>query len=366
MKFEFRPQLLEEVKSYASHTPEGTEDILDCSLGVNPYGYTEAARKALESFDIHHLMDYPHSHVLDDALCSYWGAYHKSISADQIFYCNGSVSGLYYINNIFSQTPCCDVVGFQPTFTDMVESVKKFGMNYIAVPFERETGLLNCDSLIAALTDTTAFVYIDRPNNPTGQTIPLPELVKVLNAAKENGCYVLIDEAYGDFIPREESAIALRDSYDNLLVLKTFSKGFGLANLRCGYVLADTKVVSILSRTSNPYGFSDLRREVCAASLSCPDHPVAHAEQFAQVKKQIRSVIGNRLEMLTTDDRVPICTLHEKNGEDLQLLLLKKGVLTVSGGEFEELDASYVRLRVPTLDLASRLVSAIEAVDKSL
>lgn len=73
--------------------------------------------------------------------------------------------------------------------------------------------------------------------------------------------------------------------------------------------------------------------------------------------------MGERLEMLETDPRVPICTLHLRGGGDLQAELIKRGVLTVSGREFDGLDQSYVRMRIPTYDEVPRLLKAIEAVE---
>lgn len=363
MNFDFRPELTVEVKSYAANTPEGTGDILDCSLGVNPYGYPEAAAEALKNIDFH-MQDYPHSKVLFGALCDYWKDF-SDVSEDELFFVNGSVSGLYCLNNIFAQSKRIEVLGFLPSFTDMIESVRNFGMHYTGVPTRlSENGKQCCDDLIAELKEDTALVYIDRPNNPTGQTMSLEDVAKIAAAALDNGSYLLVDEAYGDFIPRDESAITLKNKYENIIVIKTFSKGFGLANLRGGYVVAPKNVTAMLIRTSNPYVLSDLHRNVFAAALGYPEHTTGHSEEFAAVKEAIAGCIGKRIKMLVTDGRVPICTLELQEPGDLQALLMKHGVLTVSGREFDLLDERYVRLRVPTTEYADRLVRAVSLVEQ--
>lgn len=365
MEFIFRPQLTTEVKSYAAHTPLVTENTLDCSLGVNPYGYPQEAAEAMQAFDIHHLMDYPHSDVLVKALVQYWADL-AAVKPTELTAANGSVCGLYYVNSVFAMTQRSEVVGFIPSFTDMIENVKNFGMSYKGVSMRLdENGRADVDDLIAAMDDNTAMVYVDRPNNPTGQTLSLADMKKLLDAAKAKGAFVMSDEAYGDFIAREESSIALWNDYDNLIVVKTFSKGFGLANLRCGYVVAPEQVTKMMAKTLNPYVLSDLHRQVCAAALTRPDHPVAHADDFAAVKQAIRAKIGKKLTMLETDDRVPICTLALPAGGDLQALLMEEDVLTVSGVEFDALDERYVRLRVPTADKVQHLVDAISHVEQA-
>ena len=361
MKFPFRAPLTGETKSYAAHTPEAMDAILDCSLGVNPYGFPPQVAEAMGAFDPALLSEYPHSRVLHQALCAYW----PGLAEDEITLANGSVCGLYYLNNIFSMTERDEVVGFIPSFTDMVESVKCFGMKYVGVPLRlKESGEGHVWDLIAAITDKTAFLYLDRPNNPTGQAMALCDLEKLLQAAQSAGCYVLADEAYGDFLPREESAMTLWGKYDNLIVLRTFSKGFGLANLRCGYIAAPAELTAMMARTTNPYLLSDMERRICAAALDYPAHPVAHAGDFAAVKQAIRGSIGKRLEMLCTDDRVPICTLVLQEAGDLQGELLQRGVLTVSGREFDALDERYVRLRIPPAQQVDRLLQAIALVEQ--
>ncbi len=362
MSFEFRPELTVEVKSYAANTPVCEGELLDCSLGVNPYGYPEVVTQVLKSFEFH-LHDYPHSKVHFGALKKYWQDL-VPVSEDEMFFVNGSVCGLYCINNIFSQANRSEVVGFLPSFTDMLESVRNFGMHYKGVPARMEEGGVLCaDDLIAAISEDTALVYIDRPNNPTGQTMSLEDVAAVAQAALDNGSYILVDEAYGDFIYREESAVTLKEKFSNLLVMKTFSKGFGLANLRGGYVIAQKEITAMLVRTSNPYVFSDLYREIFTAAMSCPEHTTAHAGEFAAVKKAIAENIGTRVKMLCTDGRVPICTLALQEQGDLQALLLKHGVLAVSGREFDLLDERYVRLRVPTAEYTDKLISAVSAVE---
>lgn len=361
MQYPFRKALTRDVKSYADHTPTATGELLDCSLGVNPYGFPTQVIEAMRQFNPSLLSEYPHSRVLHRALCEYW----PGLREDELILANGSVCGLYCVNNIFSMTPRQKVVGFVPSFTDMVESVRCFGMHYTGVPLRLDEGGVGLvEDLIVAIGEDTALVYLDRPNNPTGQVMAISDVEKLLDAAAAAETYVLVDEAYGDFIPREESAITLHNRYDNLMVLRTFSKGFGLANLRCGYLVAPKKITQLISQTTNPYLLSDMERLICAQALKQPGHPTAHADDFSKCKHEIRRHIGQRLQMLCTDDRIPICTLSWKEG-NLQAELLRHGVLTVSGKEFDALDKHYVRLRIPRKEQAERLMAAILSIEKA-
>ena len=124
----------------------------------------------------------------------------------------------------------------------------------------KENGRAAAEDLLPLLTEKTAFFYVDRPNNPTGQTMPLGDVERLCRAAAAAGAFCVVDEAYGDFLPREESAMTLMDRYDNLIIIRTFSKGFGLANLRAGYLVLPPKLTAMLRQCSNPYVLSDIQR----------------------------------------------------------------------------------------------------------
>ena len=267
MDYPFRIPLTVPAKSYAVAVPPDPERLLDCTMGVNPYGYPPAAGVSLQNIDLRHLQDYPHDTCLYDSVRNFWRN-QATLTEDMLFFSDGSVSGIYCLNNLFAQGVRDEVIGFLPTFTDMVESVRRFGLTYRGVPMRmKENGRAAAEDLLPLLTEKTAFFYVDRPNNPTGQTMSLADVERLCRAAAAAGAYCVVDEAYGDFLPREESAMTLMDRYDNLIIIRTFSKGFGLANLRAGYLVLQPRLTAMLRQCSNPYVLSDIQRRACAAAL---------------------------------------------------------------------------------------------------
>lgn len=363
MQYEFRENLLSEVRDYASNTPAIPEGAADCSLGVNPYGFAPEVERALKDYDYRRIMKYPHSDTLHHAIADYWSDC-AALKKENIALCNGSFLGLYTLNQLFAGTKRNKVISFVPAFTDMLTSAAFCGMEIVTVPADaREALRFPVEKLIDAIDADTALVYLDRPNNPTGSTMPLGEVREVLQAARAAGCFVLADEAYADFIPKSESAIGLFDAFDNLIVTRTFSKGMGLADLRAGYILAPELVVALLNKTLNPYILSESVRLACERALAHPEHPVAHADDFAAAKRALRVLTGDALAMMQTDDRVPILTLHCRGGGNLQRAFLAQGVLTVSGAEFESLDESFVRISIPAGRDLETLLAAVKTLN---
>ena len=154
----------------------------------------------------------------------YWADYAFIEPTENIVLTDGSVSALYLLCNILAKKGA-EVVGFLPTFTDMVEYSRMMAMRYVGIPARREENWrMEVSDLVDAISGDTSLVYIDRPNNPTGQTLSLADISRVLDKCEELGVYAIVDEAYGDFLPREESAVTL-PKYKNIIIVRTFLQG---------------------------------------------------------------------------------------------------------------------------------------------
>lgn len=362
MDYNFRPALLREMQDYASHTPHAAGPVIDCSLGVNPYGFAPESADVLRTYDYRRIARYPHEDLLRPAIVRYWRD-SAALAPEQIALCNGSFLGLFCLNNLFASGGRQRVVSFVPTFTDMLTSASFFGMEIVPIPFVGCEPYAHTEALLRAIDRKTALVYLDRPNNPTGSLLPMADVEAVLEAARRAGAFVLVDEAFADYLPREESCVPLLTQYDNLIIARTFSKGFGLADLRAGYLLAPPQVVALYQKTVNPFILPTFVRQACAEALAHPQRPAAHAGDFAAAKKALRAAIGQTLVMEPTDDRVPICAVRSTVDRDLQSAFLRQGFLTVSGREFSSLDARTVRISIPTAAESKRLVRAAAALD---
>lgn len=353
-----------EVKSYADHTPELDENTLDCSLGINPYGFPDKAIDVIRNFDASRLYQYPHGDEAKNAVVSYWEG-KADIEPENLIMTDGSISALYLLINVFAEKGR-ELVCFLPTFTNVVEYAQIMGMKVNGVAAKEENNFKeNVDELLARITEQTTLVYIDNPNNPTGQTLSLDELRRILKKCEELGVFCIIDEAYADFIPVEESAVNLGPEFKCIISVRSFSKGWGLAGARAGYIITTKELVDAIGKMSNPYMMNELSRALTAEILNNQTHPHVHGVDFAIIKGALRDACGEKIIMAETDDRVPICTLrHVDENVDLQEYLMKVNVLACSGVEFEPLGKNFVRLRVPKISDSGRLIMAFKELAK--
>ena len=113
---------------------------------------------------------------------------------------------------------------------------------------------------------TSTLLFLCSPNNPTGNAINEDDIVDLLEASKDS-TLVVIDEAYIEF-STHSSALHLMHKYPHLIVIRTLSKAFGLAAIRCGFLLADASVMSYINRLIAPYPIADPTAEIALKALS--------------------------------------------------------------------------------------------------
>ena len=136
-----------------------------------------------------------------------------------------------------------------PIFTQIA------GAAAITVPNRHE--VIDLDALAAALTPTTKLVLLANPNNPTGTTFDAETLTRFMTAVPPE-VLVVLDEAYHEFVtdPTVPDGVSLVATYPNLAVLRTFSKAYGLAGLRIGYMIAQPDIVAEVDKTLIPFADS--------------------------------------------------------------------------------------------------------------
>ena len=135
----------------------------------------------------------------------------------------------------------------------------------------------------------TRLVFIANPNNPTGTLLPRHELRRFL-AALPPGCVVALDEAYFEYARGQggSDGLAWLTEFPNLVVIRTFSKAYGLAGLRIGYAVSDAGIADLLNRVRQPFNVSQLGLAAAAAAWRDQDHVVRSVALAANGAEQVR------------------------------------------------------------------------------
>jgi histidinol-phosphate aminotransferase len=151
---------------------------------------------------------------------------------------------------------------------------------------------LDLDGIRAAITESTRLVFVSNPNNPTGTALRSAELHRFLDSVPDD-VLVVLDEAYREFVtdPDVPDGLSLADQRDNLAVLRTFSKAFGLAGARAGFCVAPAAVATGVRKVGIPFAVNRLAQAAAIASLDEADELLARCRQVARERERVRSAL---------------------------------------------------------------------------
>lgn len=342
------------------------DDTIDCSLGTNPFGcsslFNEYKGDFLNKFSISGYPDFPYKQLKKE-LAYYWRDT-CSIDESNINLGAGSMDILLNINRMFVERNTA-ILGNCPTFTSYTSDVKLNEGIYDHVLLDPDNNYrFNPDSLIEKINSKYALIYIDNPNNPTGQVISLSSIKEIVDLARANNVCVIIDEAYGDFMDGSNSAISLVNQYDNLMVARSFSKGFGLAGLRVGYLISGNPISHIYSNISPIFTINTAGQYAAIHAMRDKDFILESRRKISEVKQKIIESF-KKIAVLETDSHVPIMTImHPDKNADLYKIFKMHHVLTESGEDFTGLGKNFVRMRVPSE--AERIIKIIEEIENMI
>ncbi len=209
-----------------------------------------------------------------------------------------------------------------PTFGMYKIVAQIAGGTIIEVPLNKDFSF-NLDSFLEAVErEKPKIIFLTNPNNPTGNIMLRDEIVEIIE--QSNGI-VVVDEAYYEFYG--ESVIDLVDEYENLIVLRTLSKAYGLAGARVGYGVASKQLMDILYKVKPPYnvaGPSQLAAKICLMNKDI-------------MKKSVKEIIEERRKMINSLEEIPNIRIFETyanfvlckldNAKDVYDYLLDNNVL---------------------------------------
>jgi histidinol-phosphate aminotransferase len=212
----------------------------------------------IESDSINRYPDFQPENLLT-AYSQYTG-----LTTDRILATRGADEGIEVLIRTFCRAYQDSILICPPTYGMYAISAQSHGANIVSVPLDQN---LQLDMKgLAAQVGQVKIVFLCSPGNPTGNLLSI-ESIKASLALFADSAIVVVDEAYIEFC-QSSSVLNLLDQYPQLVILRTLSKAFALAGLRCGFTLANPATIKLLSKIIAPYPISAPVAEIASASLS--------------------------------------------------------------------------------------------------
>ncbi|MEP7323040.1 MAG: histidinol-phosphate transaminase [Saprospiraceae bacterium] len=247
----------------------------------------------------------------------------KHIPSDQIFLGNGSDEVIDLIFRIFCRPGVDEILVLPPTYgmyqvsADIADiTVKKIRLN--------ETYQPDIENILNQIGENTKVLFLCSPNNPTGNLIEKSRIIKLIESF--NGI-VVIDEAYIDFNP-DHTCLPLLSNYDNLIIMQTLSKAWGMAAIRLGMAFSSAKIISYFNKVKAPYNISSLTQQFAINKLN----------DIVEMNREVHTILHEKkqlIEKLSSIDEViyvfPSDTnfllVKVKHADELYQSLVSKGIV---------------------------------------
>lgn len=287
---------------------------------------------------------YPDYTELYEALAAYTG-----MPVAHLCVTNGSDQSIGFLMSVLAQSGGTAVIP-GPTFTIYPHIAHRASIHSVFVPHTITNGTYVFplqDTLEALRTATDPTLFLCTPNNPLGTPIPIDDMCILLQYTYDNGIPTVIDEAYYEY-GTTTYAPMVRD-HDTLIVLRSFSKGFGMPGLRLGYTIAHPSIIHLIKSAKLPWNVNQVAAHAGIIAL-------AHQEYFAQKRDEVhteRSHLTQALRDISIEPLDSVCnfvTAPTTHADALVRSLAQQGVYikNVSGYAYggEPLQHA-VRIAVP-------------------
>ncbi len=332
------------------------DNVIDFSTNVNPLGPSPRVVSAIKK-NIKLISAYPDpdSRELKNAIREYTG-----IDNECVVVGNGANELVHLFADVFVKKGD-KIVMPMPTFFEYEFACDKNSGDITYV--ELNDFAFDKEPMIDAIDKETKAVFICNPNNPSGMLVDRNDIERVLEHAHNNNTLVMLDECFIDFVDEPEKNFARYvNEYENLVVLRTLTKAFGLAGLRVGYCLANKKISRILNRVKVPWNVNALAQKAAIVALNDRMHLEKTRRLVKKEKKYLYDNIAkmNQFKPYRSDTNFFLIKLTNIDSLALQEKLLKRNILVRDCSTFTGMGTDFVRVAVQKHKANTLLVNALK------
>ncbi|MGE5509516.1 MAG: histidinol-phosphate transaminase [Chitinophagales bacterium] len=332
----------------------GLTDVIKLASNENPLGPAPRAVEALKAWaPVAHLYPDGAAFRLKERLAGLLG-----VGPENLVVGNGSDEIIKFLAEAFLN-PGDEIVMADPTFSEYEFAALLMGARVRKVPLKENRHDL--DAMAAAVTSRTKLVFLCNPNNPTGTTVPA-SAVEAFMAAVPPEVVVVFDQAYQEYVdePAYADGLTYVKAGRRCIVLRTFSKIYGLAGLRIGYGVAPAGLLRVVERAREPFNVNQAAQVAALAALGDQEfvrrsrslNLSERARLTAELERRGLSVIPSQANFVFTATGVDSVRLFKD--------LLRRGVIVRTGDIFGRPD--HLRVTVGTPEQNDRFLAALDGV----
>lgn len=345
MSISFREEL-KELSPYKPGKPiddvkreYGLTEVIKLASNENPLGCSPKAIEAIKEA-VQNLALYPDGNctLLKKALSD-----KLNLNENQIILSSGSDEVIDLIAKTFINKGD-EAIMADITFPRYIATTKMMGGKPVIVPLKDWTHDLN--GMLDKITEKTKLIWLCNPNNPTGTMFSEEKLISFLDKVPQN-IVVVYDEAYNEYVTKDDypkDSISLLEKYPNILILRTFSKIYGLAALRVGYTMASEEIIENINKIRGPFNVNSLAQAAALAALEDQDF----IKESFRINKEGKEYLYDEFSKMNLE-YAPSETNHifvnvEKDANEVFIELQKKGMI------IRPMVGTWIRVSIGTME----------------
>jgi len=321
------------------------DEVIDFSASINPLGVPESAIRAINE-NIKYSCHYPDPearHITQEL------AMHFDIEPNSIICGNGSTELIYLIARALKPRK---VLIPAPTFSEYERACRTAGYKLRVASYklkEKNNFDLDPDDFISSLVTyhlslPCDMAFLCNPNNPTGRLMKKEDVLKIAEAARGLKCYLVVDEAFIDFVP-EESVIKEVQNNPYLIVLRSMTKFYALSGMRIGYGIFPQNILDTVKKHKEPWTVNTIAQTAGIAALN----DAGYKNQTFKIMRNEKKVLEDGFKLLDITyfpSTVNFYLIKHENAQKIISSLRNRGVMIRDCSNFMGLDSSYMRIAV--------------------
>lgn len=292
------------------------EDVVKLDANENNYGASPRVGKVLSGYNNFHIYPDAAQTELREELSRYTG-----VPAEQIVVGAGSDQLIELIIMLFA-APNDEIITMSPSFPMYRFYAELGGVKVVDVPRDSDF-YIDVAGIIDAVTPKTKLIFLPNPNNPTGTMTTAGDIRRLA----QTGLPLVVDEAYFEFTG--ETALPLMPEFQNVMLLRTFSKWSGLAGLRVGYGIFPRSIADFLHAIRDPYNVNATAVAAVKESLADLDYLLCNIQKIVSERERLLLKLADIkwLKVYPSKANFILCDLLKGDAKDVQQKLEDRGIL---------------------------------------
>lgn len=327
-------------------------DIIKLASNENPLGPSPAAVAVMQS-SLERSNFYPDAggFYLREAIAS-----HLGLERSHIILGCGSNEIIEFLFHAFTKAGGGEALASRYAFSIYRLTAQMLGVAFTEAPDKDFTHDL--DALLAAITPKTRLVFVANPNNPTGTRVSNESLDRFVRALPDH-VVLALDEAYYEYLDDPPASVQYVREGRAVILLRTFSKIYGLAGLRIGYGIAAPELIDVIQRTRQPFNTCHLAQEAALASLGDAEHVRKSKLMTDEGRRQLEDAFMS-MKLSFVHSCTNFVFVNVRNSDAVFRALLKKGIIVRPMGSYRL--PEWIRVTIGTTSQNERFLEQLKKV----